>query len=44
VVLVREVYTPVDARTRKLEVAYSADGGQSWETNWIMIDSLIGRP
>ena len=44
VVLVREVYTPVDARTRKLEVAYSADGGLSWETNWIMIDTLIRRP
>jgi hypothetical protein len=44
VVLVREVYTPIDARTRKLEVAYSADGGRSWQTNWIMIDSLIGRP
>ena len=44
VVLVREVYTPVDARTRKLEVAYSADGGKSWETNWIMIDRLVSRP
>ena len=40
----REVYTPIDAWTRKLEVAYSADGGQSWETNWIMVDRLIGRP
>jgi hypothetical protein len=44
VVLVREVYTPVDARTRKLEVAYSPDGGKSWETNWIMTDRLIRHP
>jgi hypothetical protein len=44
VVLVREIYTPVDATTRKLEVAYSADGGKSWETNWIMTDTLVRGP
>jgi hypothetical protein len=43
VILVREIYSPIDARTRKLEVAYSADGGRSWETNWIMTDSLTGN-
>jgi hypothetical protein len=41
VVLVREIYTLVDATTRKLEVAYSADGGNRWETNWIMTDTLV---
>lgn len=44
VVLVRENYTPVDATTRKLEIAYSADGGKTWETNWIMTDTLIKGP
>ena len=44
VVLVREIYTPVDTTTRKLEVAFSADGGKSWETNWIMTDTLVKGP
>jgi hypothetical protein len=43
-VLVREIYSPIDATTRELEVAYSADGGKSWETNWTMIDTLVRRP
>jgi len=41
-ILVREFYTPIDAKTRKLEVAFSADGGANWETNWIMTDTLVG--
>ncbi len=40
-VLVREIYSPIDATTRRLEVAYSADGGRNWETNWIMTDTLM---
>jgi len=44
VVLVREIYTPLDATNRKLEVAYSADGGKSWETIHIMTDTLVRRP
>jgi hypothetical protein len=43
-VLVRETYTPIDANTRRLEVAYSADGGRSWETNWIMTDTRVEGP
>jgi hypothetical protein len=43
-ILVREIYSPVDATTRKLEVAYSADGGRSWETNWIMTDTHMSSP
>jgi len=39
-VLVRELYSPIDAKGRRLEIAYSADGGRSWETNWIMMDTL----
>jgi hypothetical protein len=34
----------VQRRYSKLEVAYSADGGKSWETNWIMTDTLVGSP
>jgi len=44
IVLVREIYSPVNATTRKLEVAYSADGGKSWQTNWIMTDTLVSAP
>jgi hypothetical protein len=40
-VLVREIYTPVNATTRRLEIAYSADGGKTWETNWKMTDTKI---
>jgi hypothetical protein len=40
-VLVREVYTPVNATTRRLDIAYSADGGKTWETNWKMTDTKI---
>jgi hypothetical protein len=43
-VLVREIYTPIDASTRQLEIAYSQDGGQTWETNWKMTDSRVGPP
>ena len=40
-VLVREIYTPIDASSRRLEVAYSGDGGKTWETNWKMVDTRI---
>jgi len=40
-VLVREIYTPIDANSRSLEVAYSGDGGQTWETNWKMKDTKL---
>ena len=42
-VLVREIYTPVNPNTRKLEIAYSADGGKTWETHWKMIDIKIAN-
>lgn len=42
-VLVREVYTPVSPNTRKLEIAYSADGGKTWETHWKMTDTKIAN-
>jgi hypothetical protein len=40
-VLVREIYSRIDAKTRRLEVAYSEDGGRTWETNWRMTDTFI---
>jgi predicted methyltransferase len=40
-VLVRETYTPIDASSRRLEVAYSGDGGKTWETNWKMTDTRV---
>ncbi len=40
-VLVREIYSPIDSKTRRLEIAYSQDGGRTWETNWRMTDTLV---
>jgi hypothetical protein len=42
-VRVRELYIPVDARTRRFEIAFSVDDGRSWETNWVMTDTLLQR-
>jgi len=41
VVLVREIYTSLDSKTRHLEIAYSKDGGRTWETNWRMTDTMM---
>lgn len=38
-VLVRFLIVPMGAGKWRFEQAYSADGGQHWETNWIAIDS-----
>lgn len=43
-VFVRELYVPLGRDTRRLEVAYSADGGKTWETNWIMTDTKFAEP
>jgi hypothetical protein len=40
-ILVREIYTPVSSTSRRLEIAYSADGGETWETNWRMTDTKM---
>ena len=37
-ILVRFVITPVNADTYRYEQAYSADGGKTWEVNWIATD------
>lgn len=41
-ILVREIYSPIDSKTRRLEIAYSQDAGRTWETNWRMTDTFIG--
>ena len=38
-VLVRFIITVVSPNEARFEQAYSADGGQSWEDNWIAIDT-----
>jgi hypothetical protein len=38
-VLVRFLILPAGAGQWRFEQAYSADGGQRWETNWIAIDT-----
>jgi hypothetical protein len=38
-ILVRFVITPVDAKTLRFEQAFSADGGKTWEANWIATDT-----
>ena len=38
-ILVRFIITQVSPREARFEQAYSIDGGQSWEDNWIAIDT-----
>jgi len=42
VVLVRFVISGVTENSARFEQAYSADGGRTWETNWIATDTRIG--
>jgi hypothetical protein len=39
VILVRFVITRISADEARFEQAYSADGGTSWEDNWIAVDT-----
>jgi len=40
-ILVRFVIEPKDADTCHFEQAFSADGGKTWETNWIATDTRV---
>lgn len=40
-VLVRFVILPVAANEARFEQGYSADGGVTWETNWIAVDTRL---
>jgi hypothetical protein len=41
-ILVRFVILEVSADSARFEQAYSDDGGRTWETNWIAVDTRIG--
>ena len=41
-VLVRNVITDETPRSIRFEQAYSPDGGRTWETNWVAIDTPAG--
>ncbi len=43
-VLVRFVISGISADAASFEQAYSLDGGQTWETNWIATDRRIRAP
>lgn len=40
-ILVRFVILPLDPDTWRFEQAFSADGGQTWEVNWIATDRRV---
>ena len=40
-ILVRFVISDITDDSVRFEQAYSADGGRSWETNWIAIDTRV---
>lgn len=43
-ILVRFIITRVSAREARFEQSYSADGGKSWELNWLAVDRLRSAP
>lgn len=43
-VLVRFVMSGIDTDTARFEQSYSADGGRTWETNWIATDTRVAAP
>ena len=40
-IFVRFVISEVTADSARFEQAFSQDGGRTWETNWIAIDTRI---
>jgi hypothetical protein len=40
-ILVRFVISPVSPNEARFEQSYSADGGATWETNWIAVDTRL---
>jgi hypothetical protein len=40
-ILVRFLVIPVDADTIRFEQAFSDDGGQTWEVNWLATDTRV---
>jgi hypothetical protein len=40
-ILVRNVWSDISADSCRFEQAFSDDGGKTWETNWIAVDTRI---
>jgi hypothetical protein len=40
-ILVRFVITPITADSCRFEQSFSADGGKTWEANWIAVDTRL---
>jgi hypothetical protein len=43
-ILVRFLVIPVDTDTCRFEQAFSDDGGKTWETNWVAVDTRVKEP
>jgi hypothetical protein len=43
-ILVRFVISEITSGSCRFEQAFSADGGKTWETNWIAVDTKVERP
>ena len=39
--MVRFVISPISPKEARFEQSYSADGGATWETNWIAVDTRL---
>ncbi len=42
-ILVRNVWSDITPTSCRFEQAFSDDGGRTWKTNWVAIDSLVKR-
>src|SRR5262249_40497628 len=40
-ILVRNVWLDISPQSIRFEQAFSADGGRTWETNWIAVDTNL---
>jgi len=40
-ILVRNVWMDMKANSCRFEQAFSDDGGKTWETNWIAVDTRV---
>ena len=43
-ILARFIVTPITADSIRFEQSFSADGGKTWELNWVAIDTRVRRP
>jgi hypothetical protein len=41
IILVRNVWSDMTANSCRFEQAFSDDGGKTWETNWIAVDTRV---